>query len=177
MHVRNLAVMLVIVALVGVAVYQNVISESAALPTEEAPKQNFLAPSFSAETMSGDEIEIGGARDKALLLNFWAAWCHPCHTEAPDLAAFADKYKDDLDIVAVNVTNIDDLDNARDFVDEYGFTFPIPLDPKGDIQKLYNVYSYPTTFLVNRDGVIRHVILGIRPPNDLERMIKDTIKG
>jgi len=175
--VRNLAVMVVMVVLIGVALYQNVISESAALPTEEAPKEKFLAPGFSAETMSGETVQIGGAREKALLLNFWAAWCGPCHTEAPDLAAFADKYKDELEIVAVNVTNIDDLDNAKDFVKEYGFEFPIPLDPEGEIQELYNVYSYPTTFLVNRDGVIRHVVLGIRPPSELERMIKDTIKG
>jgi thiol-disulfide isomerase/thioredoxin len=172
-------VLAVAAVLLAVALYRNVVDAfDAALPTEEAPKVDFLAPSFTLETMSGGTLSVGGARDKALLINFWASWCDPCKLEAPDLVELYAKYKDKLDIYAVNATNDDKRANAEAFAAEYGYTFPVLWDrPKdeGSVVDLYGVLGYPTSFIVDKNGVIRHVVLGIRPKDELERMLRDAM--
>lgn len=129
---RNIGVLLIVAVLAGIAVFQNYsnANQGVVLPTEQAPKVNFLAPEFTLEGMDGKAYSVGGARDKVLLINFWASWCGPCHQEAPDLVRLHEEYGDRLDIYAINVSKMDSLSNAKDFVEKYQFKFPVPLDRK-----------------------------------------------
>ena len=180
---KNVIVIAVMLVLVGFAVYQNVgkAEKEVQLPVEYAPKLDFLAPEFKLQSFDGQEYRVGGKRDKPLWINFWASWCEPCQAEAPDMKRLYDEYKDKLDIYAVNATLYDDVDKARDFIKQYGFKFPALLDvtggEKGKVQKLYNVQAYPTSFLIDKDGVIREIIYGIKPPKELERTIKNFVEA
>ncbi len=170
---RNLTVAAVIFVLAAIAVYQNfAAADQAALSKEEAPKVDFLAPSFEAKASDGHVYKVGGARDKALFINFWASWCGPCEVEAPHLQENYEKYKDRLDLYAVNATTLDKMNEAEAFAKRFGFTFPIIYDKDGSIVKLYQVYGYPTSFLVDKNGIIRDAIYGIVSPAELERKIK-----
>jgi thiol-disulfide isomerase/thioredoxin len=176
---KNIWVLAAVVILVAAALYQNFVqADEVSLPKEEAPKAKFLAPSFSLTGMDGNTYHVGGPRDKALLINFWASWCGPCKLEAPDLTEIYEEYKDRLDIYAVNATNDDDKKNAEAFVAEYGFEFPVLWDlPKGEgsVVDLYRIGGYPTSFIVDKNGVIQEVILGIRSKEDMERMIRKVL--
>lgn len=177
---RNIVVLAVVLVLVAGALYKNfVMADEVILPKEEAPKADFLAPSFVLTGMDGQTYVVGGAREKPVLINFWASWCGPCKLEAPDLVELYDKYKGRLDIYAVNASNDDDRASAEAFVEEYGFEFPVLWDlKKDDMKKIrsitdsYGVYGYPTSFIVDKNGVIQEVILGIRPKEELERMLR-----
>lgn len=137
-----------------------------------APKPGTPSPSFSLEDLDGQVYTVGGERDKALLLNFWASWCDPCKEEAPDLVTMAKKYSDSLDVYAVNVTLYDQLDNVKKFVQDYGYTFPVLLDKKEEVYRKFNGVAFPTNVLIGKDGVIQEVIVGSLSAKDLEAKLK-----
>lgn len=174
---RNVLIVLAIVALACVAFVQNKSGlEAKALPTETGPQKDMLAPSFSLKGLDGETYNVGGRNDKVLMLNFWASWCSPCQAEAPDLKYLYEKYKDQFDLYSVNVTKYDKPDKAKAFVDEYGLTNPILMDENGDVYQTYRGIAFPTNFLIDKNGVVREVIVGIKPVKELERIVQKLIK-
>ncbi|WJH30211.1 MULTISPECIES: TlpA family protein disulfide reductase [Paenibacillus] len=179
---RNIYILLGVVLLIGVALAQNADSGIAAvfkqeepLPTETGPRAGLLAPGFSLKGMDGKTYSAGGAKEKAVFVSFWASWCEPCKEEAPALNTLAAKYKDEMDMYGVNVTPYDKLKDAKAFVEEYKLTFPILLDEDGEAYAKYNGVAFPTNVLIDKNGVIQEVILGILPEKELERKIKKVI--
>ncbi len=146
-----------------------------ALVAKNVPKPGTKAPEFSLVGLDGQSYEVGGKRDKPLLLNFWASWCDPCKEEAPDLVKLAEKYGDQLDMYAVNVTFYDKLEDAKAFVDNYGYRFPVLLDENEELYRKYNGIAFPTNVLINADGTIQDVIVGTLSPEELEAKIKELL--
>jgi len=171
---RNWVIMAVVVGLAVLAMYQDYVKSAGTivLPTEQAPKAGYLAPHFALQDFDGRTYSVGGERDKALLINFWASWCNPCEREAPDLVRLYEKYKDRLDIYAVNVTTEDTVEDARAFAERFGFPFPVLLDLDDRVTNTYLVMGYPTSFIVDKHGVVREVVLGIREPKELEKLVR-----
>lgn len=126
-----------------------------------SPRQGFAAPPVRAETLAGEAVELSQLRGQVVVINFWASWCPPCRAEMPALerAYQADKARG-LEILAVNTTYQDQLGAAQAFVGEHGLSFPILLDRTGEIANRYQMRALPTTFFVDREGVIRKVIIG-----------------
>lgn len=148
----------------------------AEIPATPEPKKNHYAPSFDLASLDGtSSFKVGGKRDKVLIINFWAAWCGPCEVEAPDLKDIYEKHKDKLDLYAVNATKYDKLREAKDFVKEQGFVFPVLTDAKGDVGDLYKVFSYPISFIIDRDGVIRERIEGVISREEWEMHLEGVI--
>lgn len=176
---RNIIVIALVVALLGVAVYQFIDEKKQEVdrPTEQAPLVNFLAPHFELDTIDGETYAVAGERDKYLLVNFWASWCGPCHEEAPDLNRLFEKYSDRLDIYAVNVTEWDTIPNAKAFVETYHFQFPVLYDVDNIVTPLYNVRSYPANFLVDPHGTIIAHIPRMLLPDDIKMIERQLKKG
>ncbi|CAH8772071.1 TlpA family protein disulfide reductase [Paenibacillus dendritiformis] len=147
-----------------------------ALPEETGPQVGKLAPSFTLKTDEGTKYEVGGKQDKPIFLNFWASWCTPCQAEAPDLVKLHAKYKDNLELLSVNVTNYDTKEKAKEFVNQYGMVNPVLWDEKGEAYKLYNGIAFPTNILIDKNGVIRELFIGLRPPKELEKAIDKVIE-
>ncbi|WP_246188081.1 TlpA family protein disulfide reductase [Paenibacillus tengchongensis] len=135
------------------------------------------APSFVLQDAGGNTYQVGGLREKALLVNFWASWCGPCQLEAPDLNRLAVKYKAVLDVYSVNVTSQDTKSGAERFVRRYMPTFPVLYDLKGEVFAKYNGQAFPTNVLIDRNGNIREVILGLLPAEELERKIASLVSA
>jgi thiol-disulfide isomerase/thioredoxin len=110
------------------------------------------------------------------VVNFWASWCGPCYQEAPDLKTVYDKYKDRLDLYAVNVTRNDNLTDVKDFVRQFKFDFPVLLDKEGATVEAYRFQTVPTSFFIDRNGVIVEVA-NMMDKDELERKIKRLING
>ncbi|MFC5700415.1 TlpA family protein disulfide reductase [Cohnella faecalis] len=144
------------------------------------PKPGSKAPAFKLAALD-DKLnatyEAGGPRDKVLIVNFWASWCGPCELEAPDLKTLNEKYKDKVDLYAVNATKYDVVRNAKLFVKEHEFTFPVLTDADGKVGDEYKVFSYPISFVIGRDGTIIERIEGVKPLEDWEALLDKAIAG
>jgi len=126
-----------------------------------APQTGFPAPDFTLETLDGQTVKLSTLRGKVVLINFWASWCPPCKAEMPAIQHVHDDYSDQgLVILAVNASNQDTLANAQTFLANKNLTFLVLLDISGGTGKLYRVNSFPTTFFIAPNGIIREVVIG-----------------
>ena len=117
------------------------------------------APDFDLKTIKGDRIRLSDLRGKVVLLNFWATWCPPCRDEMPLFRRVYKKYKDKgFEILAVSTDT--DVRVVKKFIREFKIPFPVLMDEKGDLTKLYQVQGIPTSFLIDRDGKVIKVRLG-----------------
>lgn len=126
-----------------------------------APQAGFLAPDFKLETLQGAGLSLGDLRGRPVIVNVWATWCPPCRAEMPALERVYQAYRaQGLEVLAVNATSSDSPTAAQAFAQEYGLTFPVLLDAQGSVASHYQAWSLPTTFFVDRQGVIREVVVG-----------------
>ena len=144
-----------------------------------SPRVGFLAPDFSLESLSGDQISLSDLRGKVIVLNLWASWCPPCRAEMPALQRVYQANQDrGLVVLAVNMTAQDSIAAVEDFVQEFNLTFPILLDISGEVGKAYLMRALPTTFFINQDGVIQRVIVGgpmsgVTLQSTIEQLLED----
>lgn len=135
---------------------------------------NNLAPDFQTVNTAGEAVSLSDFRGQHVLLNFWYTFCAPCRVEMPEFQeAFEANSELGFTILAVNREQ--STDEITEFADELGLTFPLLLDESGDIQDLYNVQSYPTTLLIDEDGVISYVKLGALTVGEIETLVTDVI--
>lgn len=163
---RNVAALFIIgIALAGFAVFEHFQPQAASsvvsADAEFKPKAGFVAAPFRLPDLEDESVTVGSRDGKLQLVNFWASWCGPCELEAPDLQKLHEKYGDVMTLYGVNSTKYDRERSAREFVQDYGFTFPVLMDRDGDVTGAYKVKSYPTSFLIDAEGVIRERIDGV----------------
>jgi len=126
-----------------------------------APQQGFLAPDFELKTPKGDSIQLSDLRGQAVLVNLWATWCPPCRAEMQAIEKVHNEYKDQgFTVLAVNMTYQDDPFEVMPFVNEQRLSFPILLDETGEMANAYQLRSLPSSFFVDRNGVIKEVVIG-----------------
>src|SRR3990172_670671 len=91
----------------------------APLSSSPSPREGFLAPDFTLDTMDGKKITLSELRGKVVVVNLWATWCPPCRAEMPALENTYKQYKDSgLVILGVNLTNQDSESEVPHFVEE-----------------------------------------------------------
>ncbi len=126
-----------------------------------SPREGFLAPDFTLELIGGGQVSLSDLRGKAVVINLWASWCPPCRAEMPAIQDVYDRNKDrGLEVLAVNTTFQDREADAAAFAREFNLTFPIPLDRTGEVARQYQLRALPSTFFVDREGVIRKIVIG-----------------
>jgi cytochrome c biogenesis protein CcdA/peroxiredoxin len=129
-----------------------------------------IAPDFQTVNDNGEPVKLSDFRGQVVLINFWGTWCGPCRLEMP---AFESAYQEQADngftILAVN--NRDAIDAVTNFRDEFGLSFPLVMDDSETIKKLYGVFSFPSTYVLNRDGVIVAQHFGALTGDQIEELI------
>jgi peroxiredoxin len=126
------------------------------------------AVEFSLPAVSGGEVALQSFRGKVVLLNFWATWCGPCREELPELDRVQEKFrKRGLAVVAVTVDN--ELENIRGFLKKYDLELQALWDRRKKVADAYKVEKMPSSYLIDRNGVIRFVHLGYSP-EELKRI-------
>ena len=126
-----------------------------------APRQGFLAPDFTLETIPGGTVTLSELRGQALLVNLWATWCPPCRAEMPAMQRMYEEYKDQgFVVLAVDMTYQDDPTAVPVFIQENELTFPILLDTTGQVANQYELRSLPSSYFIDRDGIIQEVVIG-----------------
>lgn len=128
----------------------------------EAPGVNIgdLAYDFELVDMDNNLVKLSDFRGQKVLLNFWASWCPPCRIEAPHLKKLHEDNEQDIVVLGVNVTTAEsDIENVKEFIDEFDLTF-VNLYESNNISFVYNVYSMPTSYFIDSDGIIRDIAVG-----------------
>ncbi len=120
------------------------------------------APDFAAAALSGGgTVGLSEYRGKIVYLDFWASWCAPCLTAIPMIDDLRKEFpSDDFQVVAVNVDS--DPGKAKRFLAKHPVGYPSATDPKGMLPKQFDIQTMPTSFIIDRNGVIRHVHSGFR---------------
>ncbi|MGE7625338.1 peroxiredoxin family protein [Viridibacillus sp. NPDC096237] len=138
-------------------------------------KINDVAPDFKLKNLTGETVKLSDYRGKKILLNFWASWCPPCIQEMPYMQEYYKEYgdKSDMEILAVNMTRkeVGGIENIEKFIEEYELTFPIVLDDKGKVMDLYDVRSFPTTYIINKEGIITDIARSPLNDKKIEELI------
>lgn len=125
----------------------------------DAPHPGFSAPPFDLVSLDGARFDLAALKGRPIVLNFWATWCRPCRSEMPAIErVWQASAGSDLAILAVNLQ--EEPARVGAFAQEFELTFPILLDPHGDAQRHYQVQLYPTTFFIDRQGIIQDVVYG-----------------
>jgi len=152
---------------------------------KQAGSSQLLAPDFSLADLEGNTVTLNQMKGKVVLLNFWGTWCGPCRKEIPDFINLMKKYnKDGLEIVGVTLTS-GPPENIRSFADKWGINYKLLTDIKGNetqtITALYGqatgkrITGIPTTFIIDREGVIQKRYVGPRSEaifyNDLKKFL------
>lgn len=135
---------------------------------------NDKAPDFSLQDIKENKAALANLKGKVVYINFWASWCPPCKEEFPELNKLAEKYKDsDFIILAVNVDKV--KSNMDDFLSKMPLSsknMVILVDSKASVVSSYNARAMPTSFIVDKEGVIRYMHLGFNE-NDPEKWVKE----
>lgn len=127
------------------------------------------AADFTLPALAGGQKTLSGWQGQAVVINFWATWCPPCREEMPLLEAAAERYGDRLVIVGVNYA--EDAALVQEYIASQNITFPILLDQDGLVSDRYFVRSYPMTFFVDAQGVLRAQHMGLLNAEELDRYL------
>ena len=133
------------------------------------------APDFKLSTLDGEEITLSALRGHPVVINFWATWCPPCRFEMPAMERVYRRSREDgLVILAVNFQ--ENKEEVSAFVNEFGLTFPILLDEKGNVAMQYRVRGLPTTYFVDGAGKVRKVRVGAMTEEFLETTVQELLQ-
>ena len=131
-------------------------------PGEEIPPGNQVgdaAPEFTLETLDGNPLSLSDLLGQIVLLDFWASDCSPCRQTLPWLHTLLERFRDD-GLVLVGVSQDDNASDIRRFVEDNGYDQMITLweSPAASdaVADLYGVSLIPHTFVIDRQGIIRH---------------------
>ena len=141
-----------------------------------APQIGAPAIPFDLKTLDGKSISLTSYRGKPLMINFFASWCDPCREEMPlinELAAQAGKNAYSVLTIAVE----DSRAAVTEYVKESKLIFPIALDLNSTVKRAYRIFGPPATFLIDRQGIIRDVVIGPLSRERVSAALKNTAWG
>lgn len=118
------------------------------------------APEFTAKDLSGKDVSLSLFAGKPILLNFWATWCPYCREERPYLNSLYKSYKD-KGLVIIAVSTDRSLESVKRYLKKIPMDFVILHDSDGNAAGIYGAYSIPTSFLIDRKGIIKHKFMGL----------------
>jgi DsbE subfamily thiol:disulfide oxidoreductase len=124
-----------------------------AVPKLEEMKDRTAAPDFTLPGPDGKPRSLKDYRGKIVFLNFWATWCTSCRDEMPAMERLYQEFKGrGFEIVAVNVK--DKRADALAFVKQLKLTYPVMMDPQGEVGLLYGAWGMPMTYLIDENGIV-----------------------
>jgi len=127
--------------------------ESAA-PIIPPATTNYPAQQLALTDLQGKPVSIEDYRGQVILVNNWATWCPPCRTEMPELQAYYTAHAAE-GFVVIAIESGEPPDQVASFVQEYGMTFPVWLDPQSKSQGFFKNWDLPSSYVIDRDGIVR----------------------
>lgn len=161
---------------------QDIKSESSSNNDLSSNKENegkIRPVDFTLKDQYGNEHKLSDYRGKTVFLNFWATWCPPCRQEMPYIEEIYNEYnKNQDDVIILGVASPEvGREGTQEHVEKYlqkeGFTFPVAMDIKGGTMYKYGINSFPSTFIINKEGYIEKYIPGAINKSTMENLIEN----
>ncbi|MDQ1435437.1 MAG: cytochrome c biosis protein CcmG, thiol:disulfide interchange protein DsbE [Actinomycetota bacterium] len=148
-------------------------------PTIVAPTRariGSVAPDFVLPDLDGKPLRLSSLRGRAVVLTFFASWCHPCEEDMPILERAQRDTGSRIAVVGVNYQDIPG--DTRDFVRRLGVTFPSLIENSIDnpVATRYDVHAMPDTLFIDAAGVVRARVYGPTNTHDLEAALSDLLR-
>ena len=129
-------------------------------------KERKLAPNFTLKDIDGKPVKLSDYRGKVVLLNFWATWCGPCKIEIPWFMDFEQTYKDKNFAVLGISLDEDGWDAVKPFIEQRKINYRVVIGTEQVATQYGDVDSLPTTFLIDREGRVAAVHVGLVSKSD-----------
>lgn len=151
-------------------------------------KEKYQAIDFSLKDQNGNTVTLSSLKGKVVFINFWATWCPPCKQELPDIQKIYEEYgenKEDvviLGIVGPKTEESSTIDNKNEeeikqFIKDYNITYPVLFDNTGKSFYDYYIQSFPTTFMIDKEGNIYGYVSGAMNKKTMKDIIEQTKNG
>jgi peroxiredoxin len=129
--------------------------------TGPAPTVNSEAPDFTLRNLAGEEVKLSELRGKPVMINFWATWCAPCRSEIPEIVKMYRETHANANYEILGVaTGNSAIETVKAFAQEFDMRFPLLPDSDNHVTNLFHVLPIPTTFFIDKDGIIRETQIG-----------------
>ncbi len=172
---KIIGAVVIILVLIGVSIYVTRGKDSgnttAVSKTESVTSDKQIAPDFSLDKLGGGTITLAEFRGrKPVVLDFWTTWCPNCKRNMPHLNAFYEKYKDQIEVIGIDMQENPSL--VQKTIADWKITFPIALDTNGSAARAYGVRYTNVHVLIDREGNIVRLIPGDISEADMLELIK-----
>jgi peroxiredoxin len=144
---------------------------------QEAPQKDILgkrAPDFTLSSVTGEKFRLSSLKGKIVVLDFWAVWCGPCTDSMPFFQTLQDTYgAKGLEVVGLHVNDrMPEPEEVKAFLDELGVRYHNVVSTT-EVDDSYLIYAMPTTYIVDRNGVVQKRHIGFNPKTAPERIERD----
>lgn len=166
------------------------VSSETPAPSPDSSEERELpaAIDFNLPDQNGEYHSLSDYAGKTIFLNFWATWCGPCQKEMPDIQALYEEYGQNTgDVIILGVANPKTSSNPNNsdvstdeviqFINDNGYTYPTIMDTTGELFYQYGISSFPTTFMITKDGLVYGYISGMLEKQMMIDIIDQTIEG
>ena len=154
----GLKVILLLILTLGVIVTGCSTGSSSEGPAQGTQVGN-RAPNFQLRNLDGQSVSLSDLQGKGVLINFWAIRCPPCRGEMPYIQAVYDEWSDkELVVLAINIG--ESPSQVGEFMESQHPSLPVLLDTKQATAQKYNILAIPTTFFIDKDGIVQEKIIG-----------------
>ena len=127
-----------------------------------APRVGAEAPDFTLNDLGGKPVKLSQLRGRPVMVNFWATWCPPCRAELPTIVqTYNETHKDPTHYEILGVATGSDPQTVQSFAKEFAMPFPVLTDHGNSVTDLYHVLPIPTTFFIDKEGIIRNIQVGM----------------
>ena len=133
---------------------------------------------FTVYDMDGNPVTLSSMKGKPTIVGFWATWCPSCLNEAAEIQSLYDRFGDKVNFMMVDVTDgqRETEQMARDWLSEYGYTYPVYFDTNNlEAAITYQVNVLPTTIVYSKDGTILDYFMGAKPEDEMIAIIDELL--
>ena len=129
---------------------------------------------FVLPTSTGEEWSTRVIHNKVVLFNFWATWCMPCRQEIPSLIKLQEKYQGDIVVLGISM-DANGPEVVPDFVHQFDINYPVLYGDGRVANRFGGVTGIPTTFVIDRNFLVKRRYIGFRPHYVFENDIKELL--
>ena len=182
---KNLIVIIVVIFVLGVGgflVFRDSGQDSTALGVTQTTKSSpatvsssFVrgqkVPEVSFTDFDGNTHKLSDFIGKAVVLDFWAAWCPFCLEEMPELQKAQDKYGDDLVMIGVHRTDTESVSRGLGFAQDRGVTYLLVTDPDDSLYRATGGIGMPTAVFIDKEGVVQEIRSGPKTAEEIAEKV------